>query len=96
MGLLMLCVGISAYVDDPEKAFASLRPLLDFASNKIPQSSHRDTLLFVLATAGLRLVSQEKQDKLLHTLRVNIRRQYSFHLPDTHVEVLTGKVEGQE
>jgi Golgi nucleoside diphosphatase len=88
--------GISTYVDDPQKAFASLEPLLNFASSHIPLSSHKDTLLFILATAGVRLVTQEKQEKLLNVLRTNIRSRYSFRLPDSHVEVLTGKLEGGE
>ena len=92
---IFLLSGISSYIHDPQKAFASLEPLLDFAASQIPQSSHRDILLFVLATAGVRLATQEKQEKLLNVLRTNIRSRYSFHLPDSHVEVLTGKLEGK-
>ena len=69
------------------------RPLLDFAAKSLPVKSQPDTQLFVLATAGMRLLPKDKQDKLLANLRVSIPLHYNFDIED-NLEVITGKQEG--
>ncbi|KAJ3998692.1 nucleoside-diphosphatase [Lentinula boryana] len=57
--------GISTFANNPEDIGAYLRPLLGHARDKIPPSLHKDTPLFLLATAGMRLLSPEKQAEIL-------------------------------
>ena len=69
------------------------RPLLDFAAKSIPVKSHPDTQLFVLATAGMRLLPKDKQDEILANLKGTIPLHYNFDIED-NLEVITGKQEG--
>mmetsp|Transcript_26684 Transcript_26684/g.64355 ORF Transcript_26684/g.64355 Transcript_26684/m.64355 type:complete len:455 (-) Transcript_26684:374-1738(-) len=60
--------GLSAYKNEPEKAGASLRPLLEYAKSKIPADRLDTTPTFLMATAGLRLVGQEAKDAILRSV----------------------------
>jgi len=48
----------------------SLRPLLDKATEYIPQSSWRNTPLALKATAGLRLLSEDTAEQLLNEVGI--------------------------
>ncbi|XP_020893372.1 ectonucleoside triphosphate diphosphohydrolase 4 isoform X2 [Exaiptasia diaphana] len=85
--------GISTYSTNPSNASEYLKPLLDFAVEHIPKSKHKETPLYILATAGMRLLSKDKQDAILNDLRSDISKQYSFHFTPTHAEIITGKQE---
>ena len=86
--------GISSYVDKPSEASTYIEPLLDFAAFHIPQHKHRETPLYILATAGMRMLSKVDQDAILDDLRVDVSLKYSFQFASSHVEVITGKQEG--
>ncbi|XP_073239476.1 ectonucleoside triphosphate diphosphohydrolase 4-like isoform X1 [Porites lutea] len=86
--------GISSLVDEPSKASSYIEPLLDFAALKIPEHKHKETPLYVLATAGMRMLSTADQESILDDLRVDIPLKYNFHFMASHVEVITGKQEG--
>ncbi|KAF5349464.1 hypothetical protein D9757_012434 [Collybiopsis confluens] len=57
--------GISTFAENPEDIGNYLRPLLGLARDKIPPSLHKDTPLFLLATAGMRLLPPDKQAAIL-------------------------------
>eukprot|EP00908_Phaeocystis_cordata_P015586 Transcript_26740.p1 GENE.Transcript_26740~~Transcript_26740.p1 ORF type:complete len:511 (+),score=190.37 Transcript_26740:162-1535(+) len=57
--------GLSAYKDKPAEAGSSLRELLDHAKSKIPQNLHAETPVFLMATAGLRMVGETIKDQIL-------------------------------
>lgn len=86
--------GLSSFADEPFKASDYLYPLLQFAAENVPIDKHAQTPLFILATAGLRLLSEEIQESILNDLRVDIPQNFSFHFPPTNVEVISGKQEG--
>lgn len=86
--------GIASYADKPQNATDYLRPLLEFAGQHVPKSKHKETPLFILATAGMRLLKKNKQNALLENLRTEIPKKYNFHLSPSQVEVLSGKQEG--
>lgn len=44
--------------DTPEHASDYLRPLLSFAAAHVPVRKHRETPLYILCTAGMRLLSE--------------------------------------
>ena len=73
--------GLSSLEKSPDKAFDHMKPLLDFASNHIPEENHAETPLFILATAGMRLIPQDKQDMILQNLFDTITEKYSFYFP---------------
>lgn len=86
--------GLSSLAETPDNAFEYLRPLLQFASDNIPTSSHKETPLYILATAGMRLVEKTQQEKILSNLRNGIRQNFSFYFPEEHLEIISGKQEG--
>jgi Golgi nucleoside diphosphatase len=61
--------GLSAHKDDPEKAAESLEPLLDRARSIVPKGKRSQTPVFLRATAGLRLVGEEKASAILGAVR---------------------------
>jgi len=63
--LLKIKPGLSAYKDKPSEAGASLAPLMEFAKTKIPASEVARTPMFLMATAGLRMVGEAAKDAIL-------------------------------
>ncbi|CAJ0920734.1 unnamed protein product [Ranitomeya imitator] len=61
--------GLSEYADEPEKCAAGIKELLDIAIEEIPEHLRRSTPLVLKATAGLRLLPEEKALKLLDTVK---------------------------
>ncbi|XP_064600465.1 ectonucleoside triphosphate diphosphohydrolase 4-like isoform X2 [Liolophura sinensis] len=86
--------GLSEYADRPSEASIYMKPLLDYASQFVPESKHKETPLYILATAGMRLLSLSEQNGILEELRQDIPREYSFLVAENHFEVITGKQEG--
>lgn len=86
--------GLSSLGDKPSGAGDYIANLLDFASEAIPEERHTATHLFILATAGMRLLSQEKQNSILTNLRQSIRENYRFLFPEKNLEVISGTEEG--
>lgn len=76
----------------PEEALGQIEELLTYASQHLPQDSHSDTILYILATAGLRMISIEQRTKLLRTIRREIPRKFVFDLRE--VSVISGQDEG--
>ncbi len=53
--------GVSSLADRPGDALEYISPLLEFAMLHIPSRKHRETPLYILATAGMRLLEKGKQ-----------------------------------
>lgn len=92
--VFLLIQGISSNVNQPSQASSYIEPLLDFAAQQIPEHKHKETPLYILATAGMRMLSPQDQEAILDDLRVDISLKYNFHFTSSHVEVITGKQEG--
>jgi len=86
--------GLSSFDENPTKAFEYIKPLLQFAADWIPNEHHSETPLYILATAGMRLIDYEKQQAILSNVRVGIATHFDFSFPDSHLEIITGKQEG--
>jgi len=86
--------GISSFANNPGGASESLRSLLKFAEQHVPRRKHRETPLYILATAGMRLLPKHKQHAILHNLRKHVPLMSGFYVADSHIEVITGKQEG--
>ncbi|KAJ8700432.1 Golgi apyrase [Pleurotus ostreatus] len=82
--------GISSHADDPETVALHLAPLLNHARETIPPSLHHETPLFLLATAGMRLLSpRNKQHScFIHVISYDIIRTFALknNLRLDHVE----------
>ncbi|CAN9513365.1 unnamed protein product [Ophioblennius macclurei] len=86
--------GISELAKTPEKASDYIYPLLSFAAQHIPKNKHQETPLYILCTAGMRILPVSQQEALLEDLRTDIPVHFNFLFSDSHVEVITGKQEG--
>uniref|UniRef100_A0A4W5QVS0 nucleoside-triphosphate phosphatase n=1 Tax=Hucho hucho TaxID=62062 RepID=A0A4W5QVS0_9TELE len=86
--------GISALSKTPEKASDYIHPLLSFAAQHIPKHKHQETPLYILCTAGMRVLPDAQQEALLEDLRTDIPVGFNFLFSDSHVEVISGKQEG--
>ncbi|CAF3590532.1 unnamed protein product [Rotaria sordida] len=86
--------GLSSMAKTPMNATEYLKSLLDFAANTIPSVKHADTPLYILATAGLRFLTPDQQKQLLEDLFNDIVRDYQFLIEKTHIQVISGQLEG--
>uniref|UniRef100_A0A671TCX8 nucleoside-triphosphate phosphatase n=1 Tax=Sinocyclocheilus anshuiensis TaxID=1608454 RepID=A0A671TCX8_9TELE len=86
--------GISEYASTPDKASDYISPLLSFAAQHIPKNKHQETPLYILCTAGMRVLPESQQEALLEDLRTDIPVNFNFLFSDSHVEVISGKQEG--
>ncbi|XP_061134299.1 ectonucleoside triphosphate diphosphohydrolase 4 isoform X2 [Syngnathus typhle] len=86
--------GISKMAETPEKASDYIHPLLSFAAEHIPKNKHIETPLYILCTAGMRILPESQQEAILEDLRTDIPVNFDFLFSDSHVEVISGKLEG--
>lgn len=57
--LFLLFAGISELAKTPEKASDYIYPLLSFAAQHIPKNKHQETPLYILCTAGMRILPEK-------------------------------------
>ncbi|RUS31090.1 nucleoside phosphatase family-domain-containing protein [Jimgerdemannia flammicorona] len=88
--------GISTYGNKPKEVGEHLRPLLNFALEVIPEAKHSTTPVFLMATAGMRLLSLEEQHAILDNACRYITSNYQFKVDDcsAQVRVISGEQEG--
>ncbi|KAM9284721.1 ectonucleoside triphosphate diphosphohydrolase 7 [Morus bassanus] len=78
----------------PEQATPYLRPLLQFAAAHVPAQKHKETPLYILCTAGMRLLPERQQAAILEDLVRNVPLEFDFLFSKSHAEVISGKQEG--
>lgn len=89
--------GVSTFGATPDRVGPEhLNALLQHALDVVPKDAVRDTPLFMLATAGMRLLPPLQQSKLLKQICTYARAETKFHIPDCdlHIQVLPGETEG--
>lgn len=89
--------GVSNYADNPLDIGSShLQSLLDHALNIVPRNQVQYTPIFLMATAGMRLLEPVKQKALLDEICSYIKKESKFSLPDCdlHIQVIPGETEG--
>lgn len=89
--------GISTFAEDPQAVGANhLAELLEFAKQVVPQSQHRSTPIFLSATAGMRMLPEYQQKRILQSACKYIKENTSFLLRDCKedVTVISGVMEG--
>ncbi|KAG6547500.1 hypothetical protein Mapa_010948 [Marchantia paleacea] len=85
--------GLSSFASNPEAAGTSLDRLLEFAKENVPEKDRDTTPLYLMATAGLRLLDVDVQDAILDSCR-DVLRLGGFMFKDEWASVITGIDEG--
>ncbi|CAK9439214.1 uncharacterized protein LODBEIA_P34380 [Lodderomyces beijingensis] len=92
---MMLKPGLSSFDTDTVGAAKSLDPLLQKALEKIPKDKQACTPIAVKATAGLRLLGEDKSKAILDQVKTHLVEDYPFAVvPGDGVSILDGKDEG--
>ena len=89
--------GVSTFGQQPELVGPDhLKELIDFASDIVPKSEIEHTPVFLLATAGMRLLPDDQRNDVLRNICSYFQRTTKFLLPDCdlHVQVIPGETEG--
>lgn len=89
--------GISSFHDKPDEVGRNhLAPLFAHALKNIPKADIPNTPLFLLATAGMRLIEDRERKRLLAEVCTYARKNTAFLLPDCdlHIQVIPGETEG--
>lgn len=80
--------GLSSFKSNPKAAGSSLDPLLEHALGLIPDEKRATAPVFLMATAGLRLVGEETAELILESVRDKLRasaflfnREWAYILP---------------
>lgn len=92
---MMLEPGLSSFDTDTVGAAKSLDPLLEKALEKVPKDKQGCTPVAVKATAGLRLLGEEKSNAILAEVRKHLEEDYPFAVvKGDGISILDGKDEG--
>jgi apyrase len=89
--------GLSAFVDEPEKAAEQISTLLRFARSKVPAPQRGDTPVVLLATAGLRLLAAQRGEAAAESVLEACRpvlQDSAFLFRDEWAHILPGSDEG--
>ncbi len=92
-----LAPGISTFGENPHDVGPEhLDKLLNYALKHVPEKDVPNTPLFLLATAGMRILPERQQKEVLAEVCSFVRGSSYFQLPDCdlHVQVIPGETEG--
>ncbi|KAG7466411.1 hypothetical protein MATL_G00164590 [Megalops atlanticus] len=85
--------GLSAYADKPEMGGDTIRQLLKVAKKTVPRSEWKKTPVVLKATAGLRLLPEEKAKALLNEVQ-DVFDESPFLVTNSSVSIMNGTNEG--
>ncbi|RMZ75651.1 hypothetical protein DV737_g5171, partial [Chaetothyriales sp. CBS 132003] len=90
-------VGLSTYGETPQLVGQDhLKPLIDDALAHVPPSLVADTPVFLLATAGMRLLPERQRRHVLDAVCTYLQDETPLLIPDCelHIQVIPGATEG--
>lgn len=64
-------IGLDTFADRPSEASDYIAPLLRFAAEYIPQHKHLETPVYIMATAGLRMLEARSDQENNRTIYRN-------------------------
>ncbi|XP_041827015.1 ectonucleoside triphosphate diphosphohydrolase 5 isoform X1 [Melanotaenia boesemani] len=85
--------GLSEYKDNPGEGGNTIRQLLKIAKKTVPEEEWRRTPVVLKATAGLRLLPEEKANALLKEVQ-EVFEESPFFVPNNSVSIMNGANEG--
>lgn len=85
--------GLSAFASDAAGAAASLQPLLQFAAQHVPASQVARTPVYLMATAGLRLLPAAAAEAILSECRSALLAS-DFLFESDWAQIISGTYEG--
>lgn len=92
--VMKITPGISTYASTPSRVGTYLRPLINFIKEEIPYHKQKDTQLYVLCTAGMRMLTKKNQELIVDRIVTTFERSTNFQFSSSHVEVISGLTEG--
>ncbi|GIL52170.1 hypothetical protein Vafri_8106 [Volvox africanus] len=85
--------GLSEFAPDGEGVAESLKPLIEFAQEKVPPPLHATTSIRLMATAGLRMLPEEQREAVLGAVR-RLLAASGFRFRPKWARVISGNEEG--
>ncbi|KAL2510151.1 putative apyrase 6 [Forsythia ovata] len=85
--------GLSSYTEEPERAGAAVAELVEFAKKNVPREGRGEAEIRLMATAGMRLLKKEDQERILDVCR-RVLRGSGFRFRDDWATVISGSDEG--
>ncbi|GAA5934142.1 apyrase [Sporobolomyces koalae] len=87
--------GISTFGSNPEDVAEYIKPLIEFAASVIPAEQLPSTPIYLLATAGMRLLPPVQQAAVLSSA-CSYMQSFDFHLPSCadQIRIISGEEEG--
>jgi len=89
--------GVSTFGEKPDLVGSDhLKGLVDHALDYIPSAAVSSTPIFLLATAGMRLLPDQQRTNVLDSICSYLKTETDFFLPDCdlHIQVIPGETEG--
>ncbi|XP_020622389.1 ectonucleoside triphosphate diphosphohydrolase 1-like [Orbicella faveolata] len=89
--------GLSSLAEDPSQVEEYMTPLLESAKKTIPEDKQASTPIFLLATAGMRLLPEDQADAILNEVQklFNDKDKCPFMFQDDNdARIITGQTEG--
>ncbi|WKT49981.1 hypothetical protein QSH57_014929 [Fusarium oxysporum f. sp. vasinfectum] len=89
--------GVSSFAEKPAQIGPDhLQQLIDIALDEVPDSKISETPVYLMATAGMRLLPKPQQSALLKSMCTYLQSNTNFILPDcdAHIQVISGETEG--
>ncbi len=84
--------GLSEWASQPKEGAVKLNQLLDFAKKIVPADQQKQTPIYVMATAGMRLKSKAARDRTMRDVAHMIKADGSFDFKEAMV--ISGQYEG--
>lgn len=85
--------GLSSFADRTEQAESQIDQLLNIADKEVSRFKHRSSPIVLRATAGLRLLEENKQRDLLQSVSKSFGK-YAFYRPPMDIAIMNETEEG--